>query len=76
MIAQNPVPGSADIWFISKTDLAEIIEHMRSMGVTIEKGPVQRTGAMGPIISVYIRDPDGNLLEISTYLNEKNKATA
>jgi len=63
--ARVPTPGSADLCFLAHVPLAKMIQHMRSCGVQIIEGPVRRTGASGPIESIYIRDPDGNLLEIS-----------
>ena len=63
--ALRPTPGSADLCFIATTPLDQVIEHLAASGVTIEEGPVRRTGAMGPIQSVYVRDPDENLIEIS-----------
>lgn len=65
--AQQPTPGAADLCFITETPLAEAMQHIRDCGVEIIAGPVARTGAMGPIASFYFRDPDGNLLEISSY---------
>lgn len=65
--ATRPTPGSGDICFITQLPLKEVIEHMRSQGVEIVEGPVEKTGAMGPIESVYVRDPDGNLLEVGRY---------
>jgi catechol 2,3-dioxygenase-like lactoylglutathione lyase family enzyme len=65
--ADHPTPGSADLCLITDTPLSEVVEHLGSSGVPIIDGPVLRTGAMGPIQSVYIRDPDGNLIEISVY---------
>lgn len=65
--ALAPAPGSADLCFIAATPLAEAIAALGKAGVAIEEGPVARTGAMGPITSVYVRDPDGNLIEISQY---------
>ncbi len=63
--ASSPTPGSADLCFITRTPLPEVIEHLRSHGVAIVEGPVERTGATGAILSVYLRDPDGNLIELS-----------
>jgi catechol 2,3-dioxygenase-like lactoylglutathione lyase family enzyme len=65
--ATRPTPGSVDLCFITQTPLAEVIQHVQSCGVTLEAGIVQRTGAVGIIDSIYLRDPDGNLLEISNY---------
>ncbi|MBB1462411.1 VOC family virulence protein [Vibrio splendidus] len=59
--------GSADLCFITNMPIAEVAEHIQAQGVAIEEGPVQRTGATGNIVSVYIRDPDGNLIEVSNY---------
>lgn len=65
--AKRPVPGSADLCFITETPLVEVAEHLKRCKVEVEEGPLQRTGATGAIASVYIRDSDGNLIEISTY---------
>jgi catechol 2,3-dioxygenase-like lactoylglutathione lyase family enzyme len=65
--AEHPTPGSIDVCFIAADPLADVLAHLARQGVTIEEGPVERTGATGPITSVYIRDPDANLIEISTY---------
>ena len=59
------MPGSADLCFLSDSPLEEWQAHLASKGVAVEEGPVARTGATGPIRSIYLRDPDGNLLEIS-----------
>jgi catechol 2,3-dioxygenase-like lactoylglutathione lyase family enzyme len=64
-----PTPGSADVCLLTRVPMAQIIQHIRSCGVQIVDGPVRRTGAVGPIESVYVRDPDGNLLEISNHLD-------
>ncbi|MGN2624114.1 VOC family protein [Stutzerimonas balearica] len=63
--AERPTPGSADLCFIVATPLAEVIAHLQAQRVAIVEGPVQRTGATGPIRSVYLRDPDQNLIELS-----------
>jgi catechol 2,3-dioxygenase-like lactoylglutathione lyase family enzyme len=65
--ADAPTPGSADFCLISAAPLPEAIAHLQSCGVAIIEGPVPKTGARGPIRSVYLRDPDFNLVEISTY---------
>jgi catechol 2,3-dioxygenase-like lactoylglutathione lyase family enzyme len=65
--ALKPVPGSMDLCFITETPLAEVISHLKSHGVAIAQGPVEKTGAQGPMMSVYFRDPDGNLIEVSNY---------
>ncbi|WP_372887483.1 VOC family protein [Shimia sp.] len=61
-------PGSADLCFLSDTPLALWQDHLRQAGVPVELGPLRRTGATGPLLSLYIRDPDGNLVEISNLL--------
>lgn len=63
--ALRPTPGSGDLCFITATPLTEVIAHLQACNVTIEEGPVRRTGALGPIRSVYLRDPDNNLIEIA-----------
>ena len=63
--AQRPTPGSADVCFLTSVPLEEVSAHLRSHGVVILAGPVVRTGAVGPITSIYIRDPDQNLIEIA-----------
>lgn len=65
--AAKPTPGSADLCLVTGTAIAEVITHLQSRGVEIEAGPVRRTGAAGPITSVYVRDPDGNLIEVCNY---------
>lgn len=65
--AQNPTPGSADLCFVTNVPVAQVLEHLRASDVDVLEGPVERTGAVGPIISVYFRDPDGNLIEVSNY---------
>lgn len=63
--ALKPTPGSADLCFLAATPIAEVVARLQACGVAIEQGPVARTGAEGPITSVYFRDPDGNLIEVS-----------
>lgn len=65
--ALRPTPGSADICLIADTPLTDVIRHLHACGVEIIEGPVTKTGAVGPIESVYIRDPDLNLIEIANY---------
>ena len=65
--AAHPTPGSADLCFIMEQPLDAVVEHLRNCGVPLVLGPVPRTGALGPIQSIYLRDPDGNLVELSCY---------
>ncbi|MBI2744702.1 MAG: VOC family protein [Burkholderiales bacterium] len=66
--AQRPTPGSADLCFLTSVPLAQVQAHLAACGVTVSEGPVRRTGAQGPILSVYFRDPDQNLIEVSNRL--------
>lgn len=63
--ADRPVPGSGDLCFLTDTPLAEVTDHLGSLDIPILEGPVARTGATGPLMSVYFRDPDGNLIEVA-----------
>jgi len=63
--AERPVPGSADLCFITAVPIETVLERIRAADVPVVEGPVERTGANGPIRSVYLRDPDGNLLEVA-----------
>ncbi|MGY6268695.1 VOC family protein [Achromobacter denitrificans] len=63
--AHLPVPGALDLCFIAALPLDEVIERIRGLGVPIVEGPVRRTGASYPLRSIYLRDPDLNLIEIS-----------
>ena len=67
--AFNPTPGSGDFCFITEMPLEQVVDRIRSLGIEIIEGPVKRTGAVGAIASIYLRDPDGNLVEISNYIN-------
>lgn len=63
--ADKPTPGSIDICLITDTPLSEVIKELKEAGVEVIEGPVKRRGAIGPIMSVYFRDPDKNLVEVS-----------
>ncbi|CUU24343.1 virulence protein [Duffyella gerundensis] len=65
--AHLPVPGSLDLCFICNISLDEVITHLHATQTHIIEGPVTRTGARGPITSVYVRDPDLNLIELARY---------
>ncbi|SCK27676.1 VOC family protein [Vogesella sp. LIG4] len=62
-----PTPGALDLCFVASLPLEQVAAQLKAHGVAIEEGPVPRTGAMGRILSLYVRDPDGNLVEISSY---------
>lgn len=66
--AHLPVPGALDLCFIASIPLDQVVARLRERGAAIVEGPVRRTGACGPIESVYLRDPDLNLVELSCYL--------
>jgi catechol 2,3-dioxygenase-like lactoylglutathione lyase family enzyme len=66
--ARVPTIGSGDFCLISAVPLDEFIEHLRANKIPIDVGPVPRRGALGPIRSVYLRDPDGNLVEVAEYV--------
>ena len=65
--AHLPTAGSGDLCLIADTRVEDIVKELNAAGVTIEQGPVERTGALGKIRSVYLRDPDQNLIELSNY---------
>ena len=65
--AAGGVPGTDDLCFIVTMKSDQVAEYLRACGVTVEVGPVAKAGALGPIMSVYCRDPDGNLIEIASY---------
>ncbi len=66
--ARHPGTGSGDFCLISAEPLDQVVAHLKTYGVQIEDGIIARTGATGPIRSLYLRDPDGNLIEISEYV--------
>jgi len=65
--AHRPTPGSADLCLITKMPIADVIRHLSSCAVAVVHGPVTKIGALGPMRSVYFRDPDLNLVEVSNY---------
>jgi len=67
--ARRPTPGSGDLCFITDEPLDDVIARLTGLGIPIEEGPVARTGAVGPLSSVYVRDPDGNLVEIANQVD-------
>ncbi len=67
IVAKDPRPGTADLCFIAETPIEAVAAHLESLGIEIEMGPIERTGAQGRLISIYCRDPDGNLIEVSNY---------
>jgi catechol 2,3-dioxygenase-like lactoylglutathione lyase family enzyme len=65
--AKFSTPGSADLCFVTAVPIAQVLDHLRINDIKVLEGPVQRTGALGPVTSVYFRDPDGNLIEVANY---------
>lgn len=65
--AGTPAAGAIDVCLVTNTPIQEVIAHLNSTGVQIIEGPVRRTGANGPVLSLYFRDPDSNLIEVSNY---------
>jgi catechol 2,3-dioxygenase-like lactoylglutathione lyase family enzyme len=66
--AHRPTPGSGDICLVTSVVLEDVVAHLKDCGVALIDGPVKRTGAVGTLLSVYFRDPDLNLIEVSNYL--------
>jgi catechol 2,3-dioxygenase-like lactoylglutathione lyase family enzyme len=67
IVAKDPRPGTADLCFVAETPIEAVAAHLESLGIEIEMGPIERTGAQGTLVSIYCRDPDGNLIEVSNY---------
>jgi catechol 2,3-dioxygenase-like lactoylglutathione lyase family enzyme len=67
--ADYEMPGSDDLCFLTSSSPNDVVEHLKACGVPIEEGPVKRAGARGTLTSVYCRDPDGSLIEISSYID-------
>jgi catechol 2,3-dioxygenase-like lactoylglutathione lyase family enzyme len=65
--ARRPLPGSADLCFVTEASPEDWLKHLATSGVEVVEGPVRRLGALGPMTSVYFRDPDGNLIEVASY---------
>jgi catechol 2,3-dioxygenase-like lactoylglutathione lyase family enzyme len=63
--AATPLPGTGDLCLLVDGSIEAVVEHLGNVGIAIEEGPVDRTGAVGPLRSVYVRDPDGNLVEFA-----------
>lgn len=69
--AHKPTPGSEDLCFLTSAKLELVMKHVKSKGVKVIEGPVARTGATGPIISFYFRDPDQNLIEVANIVKDR-----
>ena len=68
--AEHPTPGSVDLCFITRTPLDQVRRELAEKGIPVEVGPVEKVGAIGTLLSVYVRDPDQNLIEIANYIGE------
>jgi catechol 2,3-dioxygenase-like lactoylglutathione lyase family enzyme len=68
--AATATPGSADLCFVTRTPVEGVLRVLEEHGVEVEQGPVERVGATGSLLSVYVRDPDGNLVELANRLGD------
>jgi len=68
--ADRPTPGSGDICLITSVAVPDVVNHLKACGIEVIDGPVKRTGAVGTLLSVYFRDPDLNLIEVSNYIRD------
>ncbi|AXG06196.1 VOC family protein [Haloplanus rubicundus] len=66
-VAATPTPGSGDFCIVTETPIEAVLDHLDEEGIDVVTGPVERAGAVGTLTSVYVRDPDGNLVELGTY---------
>ncbi|AXG09575.1 VOC family protein [Haloplanus rubicundus] len=66
-VAETPAPGSGDFCIVTETPIEAVLDHLDEEGIDVVTGPVERAGAVGTLTSVYVRDPDGNLVELGTY---------
>lgn len=69
--ARHPMPGAGDFCLITRQPIEDVVERLRAQKVPIEMGPIERYGALGPMTSVYFRDPDDNLVEVSRYVSAR-----
>jgi|GEM_PF-301904 len=74
--AKNPIPGAADFCLITSIPISDVVAHLSSCGVRVLEGPVQKIGARGPMVSVYFRDPDQNLIEVSNYARQTSEKSS
>ena len=73
LVARAPTEGAGDFCLLDDRPVEEIARHLKAQGITIEVGPVERAGARGPILSIYFRDPDSNLVEVANQLPTKDR---